>query len=175
MTRADYRAAIAQSGVLARLAAFDPHVAGTPPLALDLPESDIDILCYAPDLEAFAVEVQTAFEAEAGFALRRWREGSAVIATFKALGWDFEIFAQQIPVAQQQGWRHFVVERRLLAVGGAPFHAAVMQLRRDGLKTEPAFAAAQRLPGNPYAAVLALAGAEPAALIAAGFAIHGSA
>jgi hypothetical protein len=59
-------------------------------------------------------------------------------------------------VAEQAGWRHFVVEQRLLAQGGQSLAATVMALRRGGLKTEPAFAAALKLRGDPYHALLEL-------------------
>lgn len=36
-----------------RLNPFDPRVAGTPALGLDLPGSDLNILCHAPDPDAF--------------------------------------------------------------------------------------------------------------------------
>lgn len=161
-----YRDAIARVGVLDALNAFDPHVAGTPPLGLDLPGSDIDILCHAPDAGAFEAVLRGAFSARPGFAVRRWSDQVTVIATFTAQGWPFEIFGQPLPVAQQQGWRHFQVERTLLAMGGDPFRAAVMAYRRDGLKTEPAIAAVLGLEGDPYRALLAIAGQEREALTA---------
>ncbi len=57
MIRPDYRNAMARSGVPEALRTFDPHVAGTPPLGIDLPSSDIDIACRAPDAAAFAVAI----------------------------------------------------------------------------------------------------------------------
>ena len=48
MNRRSYEDALAECGVLEALASFDPRVAGTPPLGLDLPDSDIDVLCFAP-------------------------------------------------------------------------------------------------------------------------------
>src|SRR5436309_815387 len=66
-SRPSYAEALAQSGVLTRLAAFDPHVAGTPPLGLDLPDSDIDILCHAPDPQAFAVALWESYRDRPGF------------------------------------------------------------------------------------------------------------
>jgi hypothetical protein len=79
-----------------------------------------------------------------------------VIASFEAEGWQFEIFGQARPVAEQQGWRHFLVEQRLLAIGGPWLRTAVMAKRREGAKTEPAFAAALDLQGDPYQALLEL-------------------
>lgn len=77
-----------------------------------------------------------------------------MIAFFEAHGWPFELFGHPSPVPLQRGWRHCEVERRLLALGGAPFRQAVMERRHRGAKTEPAFADALRLDGDPYAALL---------------------
>ncbi len=165
MTRPGYSDALADSGVLTALAAFDPHVAGTPPLGIDLPDSDIDILCHAPDAEAFCRYVWSAFADCKGFAMHQWRSGGRpVVARFHDRGWDFELFASPEPVVAQPGWRHFLVERRLLALGGDRFRAAVMAARRGGLKTEPAFAAVLGLSGDPYAAMLAIEAQSDTAL-----------
>ena len=43
------------------------------------------------------------------------------------------------------------VERRLLALGGAPLRHAVMARRRQGARTEPAFAGSLRLEGDQRA------------------------
>lgn len=163
--RPDYRTAIEASGLIDRLAPFDPHVAGTPPLGIDLPASDIDILCHAPDPAAFAALVWEAWRTFPDFALRQWTGGGRpMIASFVAHGWPFEIFAATMPVADQDGWRHFLVERRLLDLGGPAFRNAVMARRRQGLKTEPAFAAVLGLADDPYAALLALAQLSDSAL-----------
>lgn len=156
MTRPPYEEALARSGVLMKLAPFDPHVAGTPPLGIDLPSSDIDILCEAPDLPVFASHLQTAFGAMSAFSLHERPDLDAVIARFSAHDWLFEIFGQSRPVAQQHGWRHFRVEERLLRIGSARLRKAIMVLRRAGMKTEPAFASLLGLAGDPYAALLGL-------------------
>lgn len=167
MTRPGYRDALEDSGVLTALAAFDPHVAGTPPLGLDLPDSDIDVLCHATDADAFCRIVWSAFAAYEGFAMHQWRSGGRpVIARFRAQGWAFELFASAEPVVAQAGWRHFMVERRLLGLGGDRLRDAVTAARREGLKTEPAFAKVLGLPGDPYAALLELASCNDSALSA---------
>ena len=158
MLRPTYDEALRLAGVLEALAGFDPYVTGTPVLGLDLPASDIDVLCHAPDQDAFEVAVRAAFGARDGFSARRWDDGAApaVVAVFAAHGWAFEVFGQALPVAEQVGWRHFAVERRLLALGGAALRGAVLRRRRAGLKTEPAFADVLRLAGDPYQALLGL-------------------
>ena len=159
--RLPYLDALAQSGLLEALAPFDPHVAGTPPLGLDLPESDIDVLCEVADGEAFTRAVWAHAGQFDGFAIRQWTgETRPIIASFEVCGWPVEVFGDPRPVARQPGWRHFLVERRLLALGGDGFRAVVMEYRRRGLKTEPAFAAILGLDGDPYLALLELE-AEP--------------
>ncbi|WP_159997640.1 DUF4269 domain-containing protein [Roseomonas sp. 18066] len=155
--RPDYREALRRGSLLSRLAAFDPHVAGTPPLGLDLPGSDIDVLCFAPDAIAFAAAVWDAFSEAPGFRMRQWRRGDRpVVAEFTLEGWPVEVFGQARPVAEQHGWRHFRVESRLLAMGGPPFRAAVKRHREAGRKTEPAFALVLGLAGDPHQALLEL-------------------
>ncbi|RSV45019.1 DUF4269 domain-containing protein [Sphingomonas sp. ABOLE] len=160
-SRPSYAEALAQSGVLTRLAAFDPHVAGTPPLGLDLPDSDIDILCHAPDPQAFAVALWESYRDRPGFAMWQWQGSDRpVVARFHCAGWLFELFGQARPVAEQLGWRHFAIERRLLALGGQPLRTVVMARRHAGAKTEPAFAQVLGLAGDPYAALLTLEGLD---------------
>jgi hypothetical protein len=175
MTRCTYLEALERLDLLSRLAAYDPHVAGTPPLGIALATSDIDVLCHAPDADAFGEDVRRLFGREAGFRMQQWTaDERPIVAAFEAHGWAIELFGHPRPVREQAGWRHFLVERRLLDLGGEAFRAAVLQQRNDGLKTEPAFAAALGLSGDPYAKLLELerqADADLVALLhAAGFA-----
>jgi hypothetical protein len=166
MERPDYREALRRSEIMTALADFDPHVAGTLPLGLDLPSSDIDVLCCAFDPDAFAAVLWAAFSGEANFSIRRRIEADRpVIASFTAHGWMFQVFGQAMPVCEQNGWRHLRVEQRLLDLGGPAFRAAVMRERSGGMKTEPAFAAVLRLKGDPYRALLDLEGCADESLI----------
>ncbi len=175
MTRSSYAEALERLALMERLAPFDPHVAGTPPLGLDLAASDLDVLCHAPNATSFAAAVRDAFGQEAGFGVRQWiGDGRPIVASFRAHGWTIDLFGHPRPVHEQPAWRHFVVEGRLLQIGGDAFRSAVMAQRSNGLKTEPAFAAALGLSGDPYEALLLLerrSDAElKAALADAGFA-----
>jgi len=139
------------------LAAYDPHIAGTPPLGIHTETSDIDILFCAPDPGVFVAEVAQLYAHMSGFRIWQWTsEDRPVVATFRAYGWDFELFASARPVAQQFGWRHFTIERRLLSLGGDGFRRAILTLRGDGLKTEPAFWAALKRKGDAYLGLLSL-------------------
>ena len=155
--RLPYLDALARSGLMEALAPFDPHVAGTPPLGLDLPESDIDVLCEVADGEAFTRAVWTYAGDRDKFTIRQWiGETRPIVISFEVHGWPIEVFGDPRPVVRQPGWLHFLVERRLLVLGGERFRAAIMECRRDGLKTEPAFAAILGLDGDPYLALLDL-------------------
>lgn len=155
--RSDYLDALDRVGVLSALAPFDPRPAGTPPLGLDLAGSDIDVLCHAPDPMPFVRTLWAAFSAYPDFRAWQWGSGERpVIAEFRAEGWTFELFGSPQPVQDQIGWRHFRAEQRLLSIGGNRLRTLVMDQRRRGLKTEPAFAAVLKLSGDPYAALLEL-------------------
>ena len=157
MDRSHYLEALERTEVLAKLAAFSPHVVGTPPLSLDIRTSDIDVICFAPDADAFTGAVWNAFGTRPGF--RMWQKielDRPVVANFAAAGWLIELFGQASPISEQCGWRHFLVEQRLLALGGNIFRVAVMARRNNGMKTEPAFAAVLGLDGDPYQALLNL-------------------
>ena len=153
----DYAAAIETSGVLKSLLAFDPRVVGTLPLGLAVPDSDVDIVCHASDPIGFAEVIWRRYHSCDGFLLNQWTSAERpVIARFAWGGWPFEIFASQQPVDEQQGWLHFEVERRLLALDDGRLRDAVMRLRSSGAKTEPAFAAVLAIAGDPYRGLLEL-------------------
>jgi hypothetical protein len=155
--RRSYEEALAESGVLGVLAPFDPRIVGTPPLGLDVPGSDIDVLCFAPDARAFTETLwHNFFNAQGFMAKQLVRLTRPVVASFEVAGWRIELYGEAIPVEHQRGWRHFAVERRLLTLGGEDLTVAVLALRQQGMKTEPAFAAALRLRGDPYLALLDL-------------------
>lgn len=155
--RCTYQEALDRLQLLELLAPFDPHVAGTPPLDIDLPTSDIDVLVQIEHAASFTDTVWGHFSHLPGFAIWQWTSRErAIITRFETLGWEFEIFASTIPVEQQSGWRHFLVEKRLLDVGGRDFRDHIFNLRQAGMKTEPAFAQVLQIPGNSYVALLEL-------------------
>ncbi|MBR0839340.1 DUF4269 domain-containing protein [Bradyrhizobium liaoningense] len=153
----DYEAAIESSGVLEQLLAFDPRVVGTLPLGLSVPGSDVDIVCHASDPASFAAAIWRRYRSCDDFLLHQWTSaGCPVIARFAWGGWPFEIFGAQRPVDEQQGWLHFEIERRLLALDDGRLRNAVVRLRSKGAKTEPAFAAVLGIAGDPYRGLLDL-------------------
>jgi len=80
-----------------------------------------------------------------------------VFARFVFSGLPIEIFGQPRPVPEQNAYRHLVVEARLLAIAGGRARREIRQMKRFGIKTEPAFACYFNLEGDPYEALLDLA------------------
>jgi hypothetical protein len=143
-----------------RLRAYWPVLCGTIPLEIDTEASDLDVICEARDLAAFERDLRAAGEVRAGFTLRREVVGEtpSVRANFEHAGFALEVFGQPRPVAEQNAYRHLVVEARLLLIGGAAAREQIRAMKKAGLKTEPAFAQYFGLQGDPYAALLALYG-----------------
>ena len=137
---------------------YSPVLAGTVPLELSLPGSDLDILCEAYDMVRFRQRVAGAFRDYADFQIKEkiikgiW----SLVASFQAGDFRIEIFGQPRPVEEQHAYRHMLVEARLLEIGGAEARAEIRRLKQKGLKTEPAFAEYFGLPGDAYEVLLRL-------------------
>src|SRR5262245_13391819 len=147
---------------------YAPILVGTIPLDIDIEQSDLDIICEAHDLVCFRHDVTKAFAQQAHFRVHETRKDNlpAVVASFTAAEFSIEIFGQPRPVTDQNGYRHMAVEARLLAFGGEEARTRIRELKRAGLKTEPAFARYFRLAGDPYQVLLYLAQLSDDALAA---------
>lgn len=146
-------------GIFDLLRPYEPLLAGTVPLGIDVEGSDLDIVCRISSVEGFAAFAEQAFGERAGFEMHR-RGGDTVVVRFYADGMPVEIFASPTPSARSAAWRHMLVEERIMALAGDDFRRRVICLKRCGVKTEPAFARLLRLDGDPFAAVLALENAS---------------
>jgi hypothetical protein len=148
------------------LAGYKPTLVGTIPLDIDLPGSDLDIICQVAGLDPFAQLLRAQFSHRPGFSLRHRRHNQlpVVVCNFVASGFPIEVFGQPRPVKAQNAYRHLVAEARLLALAGPEAKAAIRHLKTKGLKTEPAFGRYFALPGDPYETLLALAGAPDSTL-----------
>ena len=165
MVRPYYGKVIDELEILTRLEEFTPVAIGTPPLGIATDESDIDIACASQDFDRFSAVVRRAFDQMEAFAISHVDHlaAPAAVASFRAMGWEIELFCQKIATDHQWGVRHFRVEARLLALG-PHLRDPVMRLKREGLKTEPAFAKALSLRGDPYVALLELEALDDAQL-----------
>lgn len=150
---------------MVRLAPYSPEVVGTLPLAIDTPQSDIDILCHAPDLEAFGQWADQTFGDFDGYVTYQ-RDATRYVATAKVVRFDcdglpIEIFATDCPSREQFGFIHLLVEARILWVMENDFARQIRELKIAGVKTEPAFAKLLGLKGDPYIALAELVSLSP--------------
>jgi len=144
--QAGYRA-IQSSGIMNRLKDFNPVVVGTLPLDLYTYMSDIDIICHFTDPAKFELLLHEPTRKKLGGV-------NSVIASFEHDKFQFEIVGQPVPVTEQVAYRHMMAEWNILSSKDGSFKTKIMELKRKGIKTEPAFAQLLGLPGDPYRSLL---------------------
>ena len=132
-------------------------LAGTIPLDIHTETSDLDLLCQSADLEDVKQKITAQYHSVPGFEvqIKSIRNRPTLLARLGTRPFPVEIFAQNRPVAEQEGYRHRVVEYALLEENPA-LRDQVRQLKQEGIKTEPAFAQVLGLPGDPFQALLDL-------------------
>ncbi|HNB52376.1 MAG TPA: DUF4269 domain-containing protein, partial [Anaerolineales bacterium] len=149
---------LCQSQIFTHLREFHPVLTGTIPLDVDIPGSDLDILCEVYDFAPFAALIRTHYGHLPDFYqnTKRLAETPSHISRFSypQSPFPFEIVAQPVPVTKQRAYRHLCAEARLLARGGDSARAAIRALKLSGMKTEPAFGQYFQLPGDPYLTLL---------------------
>ncbi|ACU62968.1 DUF4269 domain-containing protein [Chitinophaga pinensis] len=151
-------AVLKETAVLQLLSAYDPVLAGTIPIAVDIPGSDLDILCSFKEQEVFKQDMITLWGEASGFSIKTFEiyDQECVVINFDKAGYPFEIFAQQLPVREQMGYRHMLIEHHLLQQHGEGLRQEVIRLKKEGYKTEPAFCLCLGIDGNPYVELLKL-------------------
>lgn len=142
---------------------FDPIVVGTIPIGIDIDSSDLDIICFWQDQHFFNRKLADNFMIFEAFQIRIVTINSELttIANFHIDHLEFEIFGQNVPSKSQFGYRHMLVENKLLLERGEDFRQEIINLKQQGYKTEPAFAKVLGMEGDPYQALLKLEMACP--------------
>ncbi len=148
--------ALQDAGVLRDLRSKNPLVVGTFPLGLSLESSDVDVLLAAADLGTLAKDLEQLYGLRPGFFLehRSVNERPTLICRFTQGGVRFELFAQNQEPVQQDAFRHYLAQERLLKLGGEELRQRVLHLRSAGTKTEAAFCQALKLTGDPFQRML---------------------
>lgn len=142
--------------VMDMLQQYNPILAGTIPINIDIEGSDLDILCCCDDTESFVTEIVSAFSRYPDFTINRKNidDNPTVIANFLLENFEVEIFGQPVPVKKQNGYRHMIAEYSILLRKGEDFRQEIIRIKQSGLKTEPAFAKLLSLEGDPYKTLL---------------------
>ncbi|WP_336622748.1 DUF4269 domain-containing protein [Wenyingzhuangia sp. 2_MG-2023] len=144
--------------ILEKLEKYNPILTGTIPIGIDLPESDLDIICECQNHSEFKTYLSENFSNKKDFKIYSTKQNGidSTIAEFKTDNFLFEIFGQNIPTEKQNAYQHMIIENRILKEKGSEFKQKVKELKSKGIKTEPAFAKLLGLNGNPYSELLKL-------------------
>jgi hypothetical protein len=147
---------LTEISIFEHLQDYTPILTGTIPIGIDLPESDLDIICQCSNHLRFAETLNSLYSDKENYQIRtsNWNDLESTIATFYSGGFQIEIFGQDCPVENQNAYRHMVIEHKILSSRNDKFRAEIIQLKKEGLKTEPAFARLLGLQGNPYQELL---------------------
>ena len=142
--------------ILQKLSDFMPVLVGTIPINIAIDSSDLDIACYWKDKNHFIKIVKKNFSEENNFQIyeKEISGNETVVANFFINDFEIEIFGQNIPVQEQFGYRHMIIEAKILEENGKDFRQKIIELKKSGIKTEPAFAQLLNLKDNPYEALL---------------------
>jgi hypothetical protein len=147
---------LTQYKILDDLAEFDPILAGTIPIHIDIENSDLDIICYWKNKIEFMEKLNITFGSKDNYSIREALidNQESIIANFKIASFEIEIFGQNIPTKEQNAYRHMVIEYQILQSKGENFRLEIVKLKQNGYKTEPAFAFLLGLKGDPYSELL---------------------
>lgn len=147
---------LTQYSIMEYLQPYSPILAGTIPIDIDIENSDLDIICYWEHVDQFKVNLFKYFSSYKDFQLvdKMVQDQRTIIANFIVESFEIEIFGQNKPSQEQYAYRHMVVENYLLLSKGNQFRQTIRELKVQGFKTEPAFAHALGLKGDPYLELL---------------------
>jgi len=147
--------AISNLEIMADLREYNPTLCGTFPIGIDIVGSDLDIIMDVSDLLLYEKRIETLYGGKEKFILKRLIiKGVPVVkAKFVFGGFEFELFAQSQPVKEQYAFLHMIIENALLEQ--FPYiRAEVIRLKKEGMKTEPAFCKIFDLDGDPFESLL---------------------
>jgi hypothetical protein len=141
--------------VFEKLRDFSPILAGTIPIGIDVEGSDLDIICEV-DLrfeEDFLDEIVFSklipSESEVKVENIIVRGEKTIVLNFMLDEFPIEIFGQNMPTTEQNAYRHMIAEYNILQEIGEAFKQQIIELKKKGIKTEPAFGLLMNLE-NPY-------------------------
>ncbi len=149
------------------LRGYNPTLVGTIPIEIDISESDLDIICEVYDLEKYEELVIKSFNKYDNFHIER-KTVKGLLTSISYFGYSnflIEIFGQPKPVIEQNGYRHMIVEKKLLEISRESARKQIIKLKESGLKTEPAFAKYFNLKSNPFDELLKLSRLDKKELI----------
>ncbi|MDR6461405.1 hypothetical protein J2786_004559 [Chryseobacterium vietnamense] len=139
--------------VFEKLEDYSPILAGTVPIEIDIKGSDLDLI-FEVDLKfeqdflddlLFCQLIPQDVEVEHPIV----NGEECITLNFMLEGFPIEIFGQNKPTTEQNAYLHMVAEYKILQEKGEKFKQKIIELKKQGIKTEPAFGILLGLE-NPY-------------------------
>lgn len=127
--------------IFEKLKKFSPILAGTIPIEIDVEESDLDIICEVKNENDFIEFLNQNFKDHNNFSLQKItiNNEKSIVLNFMLEGFPIEIFGQNKPAIEQNAYRHMIAEYKILKERGEDFKQKIIELKKKGIKTEPAF------------------------------------
>ncbi|MDN4015042.1 DUF4269 domain-containing protein [Chryseobacterium gambrini] len=141
--------------IFEKLKDYSPILAGTIPIEIDIEESDLDIICevdlnFEEDfLEKVSFKIIVPAETEVTVENIMIENEKAIVMNFRLEEFSIEIFGQNRPATKQNAYLHMIAEYKILQEKGEDFKQKIIKLKKQGIKTEPAFGILLNLE-NPY-------------------------
>ncbi|HAK42803.1 MAG TPA: DUF4269 domain-containing protein, partial [Clostridium sp.] len=136
---------------------FSPILVGTIPINIDIGSSDLDIICEVYSFEEFQEIIEINYFMHNKFHINSYVNNEKILTIgFYVDNMEIEIYAQSLETYKQNGYRHMIVEDRILKLAEDKAREEIIKLKKEGLKTEPAFARYLGIEGNPYEELLKL-------------------
>lgn len=138
---------------------FNPILVGTIPIGVDVDKSDLDIVCEINlknkgSLKNISTKNFSQFK---NFKIiDTFSTTGVVVINFFVDDMEIEIYASKVSSFETNGYRHMIIEERILSCCSLKFKEKIVALKKSGIKTEPAFAKLLKLNGNPYEELLNL-------------------
>lgn len=135
---------------------FNPVLVGTIPINIDIESSDLDIICEVYNFDEFKEILSNHYKDNKEFKITLDIQSRNIVVGFVYDEFAIEIFGQPLSTKKQNGYRHMIIEERILSLGGEGFKREIIKLKKEGMKTEPAFAKCLGIKGDPYIELLKL-------------------
>lgn len=145
--------------IFEKLKDYSPILAGTVPIEIDIEGSDLDII-FEVDLrfeEDFLDDLMLSrfipYDVDVEHPVVNGER--CITLNFILEGFPIEIFGQNKPTTEQNAYLHMLAEHKILQEKGENFKQKIIELKKQGIKTEPAFGMLMDLE-NPYEDLLKL-------------------
>ncbi|SHM18603.1 DUF4269 domain-containing protein [Chryseobacterium polytrichastri] len=137
--------------IFEKLTYYSPILAGTIPIEIDIEGSDLDIICNVKNENEFLEVLNQILPQNIDFTIvtNIINNENCIILNCILEDFPIEIFGQNKPTTEQNAYRHMVVEHNILDEKGEEFKQKIIELKKQGIKTEPAFGLLLNLE-NPY-------------------------